>query len=291
MKVGFTRNKLKYSVDESFFDNWSNQMAYILGFTLADGSIDLNTLAWDIQKRDLNILKKIKKSLSSTYPIRLHRGKSYRMRVSNLLLIGGIVRRGLIPKKKFRKSIPKISKRYARHFLRGYLEGDGWVVLRRNRNELDLGFCSGNRDILSAVNDLIVERFQINPGKVRAKKKVTPKGKLSTTYQLEYYSSNAWRICQSLYGNLNKKDLYLDRKYRKYLDAKDLYLYLESGTKKVRPIQKKAGKPIKEILHKLYEEKGYDGVKIANLLGVHSSSIYRWLARTGIKYPERRLSL
>ena len=59
-KTGFTRNKLKYSVDESFFDKWTRQMAYILGFTFADGNIHHTSLSWDLQKRDKEILVKIK---------------------------------------------------------------------------------------------------------------------------------------------------------------------------------------------------------------------------------------
>ena len=56
MKTGFNRNRLKYSVNEKFFDKWTSQMAYILGFTFADGNIYKTSLAWDIQKRDLNLL-------------------------------------------------------------------------------------------------------------------------------------------------------------------------------------------------------------------------------------------
>ena len=35
----FSRNRLKYSVNEKFFDKWNSQMAYVLGFSYSDGNI------------------------------------------------------------------------------------------------------------------------------------------------------------------------------------------------------------------------------------------------------------
>lgn len=31
---------IKYSVDETFFDNWTSEMAYVLGYIYADGSLE-----------------------------------------------------------------------------------------------------------------------------------------------------------------------------------------------------------------------------------------------------------
>lgn len=42
---------------------------------------------------------------------------------------------------------------------------------------------------------------------------------------------------------------------------------------------------MEKLLFDLYKRKSLNGVQIARKLGVHSSTIYRWLAKTGIKYP------
>lgn len=288
MKPKFSRNKLKYFVDERFFNNWTSQMAYVLGFTFADGNIYITTLGWDVQKRDLEILTKIKKALDATYPISLQRGSSYRFRISNQMLIEGAIRLGLFPKKNFRSTLPKIPTNLFRHFLRGYLDGDGWVVIRQSKNEIDVGFANGNEAFLRLLNKKISEALDIKPGRVRKKSKITPKLKRAITYQLEFYSSTAFKIIDWAYQNLERDDLFLQRKHVKYLKAKELNEFLTSGTKKVRVIQKREGKPIKQILKELYEDEKLDGVQMANRLGVHSSSIYRWLAQTGIKYPVKR---
>lgn len=282
----FRRGALKYSVDEKFFDVWTSPMAYVLGFAYADGNIYKTSLGWDIQTRDIGLLQKINKSLGSTYPI-TKRSRSCRLRISNQLFIKGAVKKGLLPKKCMRSELPKIPKSLIRHFVRGFLDGDGWVVLRTNRNEVNLGFSSGDSKFLEALELILADNLGIR-GKVRTKIKTTPKGVRAVTKQLEYYSRNAYRLAKWLYEDLDKKDIYLKRKYKKYLLAKKLYDYLNSGTRKVRVIQKKFNKNIKEILVEL-QDKGLDGVEMAKELGVHSSSSYRWLARYGIKYPIRRI--
>jgi|SRR3989344_2561378 len=289
VKFGFSRNKLKYSVNEVFFDKWTSQMAYILGFTFADGNIHKTTLAWDVQKKDKNILLKIRNALETNYPISLHRKKSVRLRISNQLLIVGAIKRGLFPKKNIRNELPNVPQECLRHFVRGNLDGDGWITIRNSRNEMDVGFCSGNKEFLNDLNHIISSTLRIHPANLRERIKVTPKKVKSKTFMFEFYSANAYKIATWLFDNLDNKDLYLDRKYKKYLKAKKLYQFLNSGTKVVRVIQKRRNKPLREILEDLYIDKKYDGVKIGKVLNVHSSSIYRWLAKTGIKYPERRI--
>lgn len=286
MKSGFSRNRLKYSVNEKFFDKWTSQIAYVLGFTFADGNIYKNSLAWDIQKRDLNILKKINCILKSTYPI-IERKNSVRLRINNQLLIKNAQSVGLLPKKSLRLSFPKIPNKLIRHFIRGYLDGDGWLVIRKKGDEIDLGFVCGNRSFLEDLSGEIYNSLGIYR-KVREKNKITKKGFKSKTFLLEYYSSNAVVVANWLYGYLDSNDLYLDRKYKKYLKVKKLSEYLKSGTKKVRVIQKQLQKTLIEILNDLYLDKHLDGVKIANILHVHSSSVYRWLERTGIRYVAHR---
>ena len=46
---------------------------------------------------------------------------------------------------------------------------------------------------------------------------------------------------------------------------------------------------MKEILNELFNNRNLNGVQIAEVLGVHFSSVYRWLSQTGIKYPIKRV--
>jgi hypothetical protein len=292
IKKGFSRNKLKYSVNEYFFDIWTPQMAYVLGFTYADGNIHRTTLSWDIQKGDINILRKIKKALQASYPIKLTKRFSYRLRISNQILVKGAIERGLLPKKNIRNEIPKIPVELLRHFIRGYMDGDGWIVIRKvtsNNGEVDVGFAGANKEFLELINKIICQNLSVKSGNVRNKIKITPQKVRSICYQLEYYSSTAFHIAEWLYENINQADLYLERKYKRFLIAKKLYSYLLSNTKKARIVERKFGLDLKDLLSNYCLVRKYNGVEIAKKIGVHSSSVYRWLAKTGVKYPSKRI--
>lgn len=286
MKSTFRRGSLKYTVNEKFFDKWSSQMAYILGFTYSDGNIYKNSLAWDIQKRDKILLIKIKKAMNSTYPI-AERPNSFRLRMTNQKLNESIARQGIIENKAKRMSLPQIPDKYLSHFVRGFLDGDGWITLRNGRNEADLGFVSGNKRFMENLSKSINSQTNIL-GRVRQITKITPKGVKSTTYLMEYYSNNAVKVGEWIYSNLKSNDIFLVRKHRKFLRAVKLYKYLFSGSRGVRVIQRRLAMPMSEILNNLYTTKHFDGEKIAKILKVHSSSIYRWLERYQIRYPVHR---
>lgn len=280
----------KYFVNETFFDNWTSQMAYVIGFTFADGNIYKSTLAWDIQKRDRRLLLKMRRVMVSNYPIKIHRNRSVRLRINNKNLIAGAIGKGLLPKKNMRTQLPHIPGEYLRHFVRGYLDGDGWVILRNGRNEFDVGFSSGNKEFLKLLDDIIKKVLGVSSSGVRKRIKITPRKVRSTTYMVEYYSASAYKLAQWLFEGLLISDLFLDRKYKKYLRYKKLHDYLSTGTVEVRKIEKKFKSSVSEILRDLYSTQRFGGAKIAKTLGVHSSSIYRWLAKFHIRYPQHRIN-
>ena len=158
----FRRGCLKYSINERFFKVWSRKMVYILGFTYADGNIYRTSLSWDVQKRDIDILEKINKAMHSTYEIKEQRKSSYRLRVNNQILISGAIKHGLLSKKNIRNEIPMIPRGLIKHFIRGYLDGDGWVVIRREKKEIDVGFASGNEAFLKDLNKVINDILNIS---------------------------------------------------------------------------------------------------------------------------------
>ncbi len=258
-------------------------MAYILGFTFADGNIYKTSLAWDVQKRDIDILKKINSALDSTYPIE-ERKNSYRLRISNQILIKGALSKRLLPRKSLRLTFPEVPKKLLRHFIRGYLDGDGWIVQRFGRNEVDLGFVCGNRTFLRSLEDQINNILGIS-SRIRIKNKITNNGIKSTTYLLEYYSSNAILVADWLYEDIKENCIYLERKYQKFLEAKKIYNLIWSRFKSKGVIQRKFGRSLKNILFELSNQK-LNGMQIARYLGTSKSSVYRWLESTRIKYSD-----
>ena len=43
--------KRVYKINNNFFKKWTPQMAYILGFTCAEGNVHGRTLSWDLSNK------------------------------------------------------------------------------------------------------------------------------------------------------------------------------------------------------------------------------------------------
>lgn len=116
--VQLTR-RTKYDVNEEFFRSWSSDMAYVLGLTLTDGTM---TLA----QKDRHILEQVNDVMSSTYPIR-YRDNVHKLAISRKAIVEGLAALGITERKSFTTEMPDVPPEYLADFLRGVIDGDGWV--------------------------------------------------------------------------------------------------------------------------------------------------------------------
>lgn len=281
-------NRFRYKVNQSFFKRWNSQMAYILGFTFADGNIHYCSLSWNL-KNDIALLKKINKAMESNYPIK-KRKRSIRLRISNPIILQDIQVLGVRPNKTKICRFPYIPEKFLRDFTRGFLDGDGWITAKKRKMEISVGFSNGSYEFLKGLGEYFKKQLSISTFNLRKRIKLTKNKKPSKTYMIEYYSDNAYKIIRYLYDGLKRRDLFLMRKYQKQLKARKIYEDLMKGPKLWRQIEKRSKMPMKELLNKLYFGEHLDGIRVAKSLKVHSSSIYRWLSKTGLKLsvPKRR---
>jgi len=119
----------KYFVNEKFFDKWSPQMAYVLGFWFADGYMrHEKSYRVSFCSKDYDILLLIRKCLNSNHKIVFERkdeskdliifSKRLHLKLSEL---GGI-------RCKSRKVVfPAVPDSFLPDFIRGYFDGDGSV--------------------------------------------------------------------------------------------------------------------------------------------------------------------
>lgn len=273
-------NRFTYKVNVDFFKKWSPQMAYILGFTSADGNVYKTTLAWDL-KEDRELLEKINLAMDSNYPIS-RRKASFRLRISNPVIVSDLKKLGVYPNKSKDMELPKVPSKFFSHFARGFFDGDGWIYIRESKNEISVGFSNGSEKFLSQFIYRLIRFLGITTNNLRTRKKITKNGVRAITYQADYYWGNAYRILTYLYADLENDDLFMERKYVRYQRAIELYKWVKSGGRKWRKVEKEFQQPMKEILSEFWL-KGYNGPQIANKLKVHSSSIYRWLVKNEIR--------
>lgn len=135
--------------DNNYFENIdSGYKAYLLGFIYADGSIydgrkedrpnrQLRLSIYCASEDDYILDKFLKDNPSATksYSIRKNRPKEKKItvvRVTNTKLCNDLINLGcLINKSKIGMKFPKLKTQYIRHFIRGFLDGDGSIIHRK----------------------------------------------------------------------------------------------------------------------------------------------------------------
>lgn len=137
-----TRLKNRYILDENYFDCIDTESkAYILGFIYADGFVGdekFNNIV--IAVNDLEILEFIAKEFKFTGNIRkTNKGGfenskcGYSLNFSSKIMASRLREIGLYPNKSLTiDTLPQIDKKLVRHFIRGYFDGDGSIVLSHN---------------------------------------------------------------------------------------------------------------------------------------------------------------
>jgi len=155
---------VKDSVNEDFFEAWSQDMAYILGLIFADGNISWDTersyraLTITAREKDSSHLEKIRSILQSTKPLSYSKKtNSYRLIVNSKKLCEDLMGYGLTPRKSLSVKFPEVPEDYLKHFLRGVIDGDGNVryVDRPRSPYFEITISSGSRIFLEKMAEAI----------------------------------------------------------------------------------------------------------------------------------------
>ncbi len=268
-------------------------MAYVLGFTCADGNVHGSTLAWDLADKypsNKKLLDDFNVALESTYPIH-KRKKSYRLRISNQVILSDIKKLGIVPNKKKILSFPNVPDEFLRDFVRGFLDGDGWITIRDRKNgvkEVSVGFSNGSLKFMQALVDKLDRYVILSNHNLRIRKRITPRGVETITYQLEYYSRNAFNLVRYLFDDLQVDDLFLKRKFNKQTEARRVYKQHSLKSKLFREKELEFGRSMRNLLEDFVIKNGFNGCQTAKILNVHSSTVYCWLEKTKVRIPAVR---
>lgn len=201
-------NKPKLEVNERYFCRWTTNMAYILGFILADGCIIKGTykgysdsLKFGVQLRDLDILEKIKKELKAKHKISKVRSAVY-LSIASQIMVNDLKKLNISYRKSLREKIPDVQPKYIRDFIRGIIDGDGSISID-NKNYPSLSLCGG-KNTTAFVRDYFFDKFRIYS-------KVSERpSKLGGLYEICYRCNPAMKLLDYLYTGA---EIYLNRKY------------------------------------------------------------------------------
>lgn len=215
--------KSKYEYNHSFFkDITTEEQAYWCGFIMADGGVseyENNSceLSIKLQAEDGIHLKKFNKALNGNIPVKyeeriynLPNGVSYRGKVAIIRLYSeeifhDIAKYGVVPNKSLVKKFPtNISKELISHFIRGYFDGNGTIVLS-NKKYVRCSFCTGSYDFAKGLQKCLLSN-NIYSGTIY-------ESKVSHCFKVNISGmENVDNFLHFIYDN---SSVYLDRKFNK----------------------------------------------------------------------------
>ena len=155
---------IRRTVNQDFFKKWSPEMAYVLGFFAADGTMIENKRGGHylgLEITDKTLLYRIRELLGSNNKIAARRRNlewkiAYRLQIGSNAIFSDLLKLGISPRKSKIIELPNIPEDYLSDFVRGYFDGDGHVTIgrywRKDREkwqwECSTRFCSGSKKFL-----------------------------------------------------------------------------------------------------------------------------------------------
>lgn len=213
--------RLKNYSDINYFNKIdSSDKAYILGFIAADGCVTHKEIRIALHSKDKDILEKfiiIIGLKNKSVKTRLQ-NNSFNNKLSPISCISfgtkemrkDLNELGFDNRKTASLKFPNIDKKYYLDFIRGYCDGDGsFTKDKNNRYSFSL---EGTKSFLIYIKEFFEKEYDIKFSTNLYKRFNTE----SCCYTLRATGkNNVIKILDLLY---NKSNLYLDRKYNKYLE-------------------------------------------------------------------------
>ena len=225
------RKRVLYEVDENYFENINDEYkAYWLGFLFADGYVNKNkqnscVIELALSEIDYNHLIKFRDSLKSNYTIKKKVTKlgnktynAYRFSIYREKMYNDLVNKGCVENKSLILKFPNTNvfadEHLIKHFIRGYIDGDGCLAVYGKTCHINI---LGTEHMLKNILDFLKIHTAITT--ITKPRKCTSKGK-ENIYELNFGKKDSFIIAKYLYENAN---IFLDRKYNKYLKMRDIH--------------------------------------------------------------------
>lgn len=161
----------KYSINEEFFETWTEDSAYVLGWVLTDGCIQYipnKKYAIRFELKDLEAINTIRECIGSNSQIFERKDKInplYLIVLNSKKLIKDLLDLGVTPSKTKRLRLINIPEEFMKHLILGIFDGDGSVYVKNSKkNKLLTSYiCSSSKEFLVDIGNFLKERIEIIP--------------------------------------------------------------------------------------------------------------------------------
>ncbi len=206
-------------VDETFFDSWTSESAYILGLLMADGTLTTNPRGSqyvEFLSTDKELVNLFRSLLKSNHKISLKKRlfplpswkATYRIQIGNKYMLSQLSKIGLARK----NAMPYMPKRYYRHFVRGFFDGDGCVMFssffRSERQKMQkyfqVIFICRYREFLHKLQLVLTKEACVRGGSIH---------RGDRCYRLSFCQKDGLKLYVFFYKGIDRR-LRLSRKYK-----------------------------------------------------------------------------
>jgi len=189
----------------------TEEKAYWLGFLYADGSVGSkeDKIELGLAEKDLKHIEKFKSFMGVQNKISYRAGsKSYRLSFRSKNCKADLIDKGCVPRKSLILVWPtyeQVPKELMRHFIRGYFDGDGWFT--NTEKCFQAGIIGTENFIKGFLNEM--ENVKKDSKIFNVHREGGAKSYVFNSY------NDVYVFLDYMYKDAN---IYLDRKYQKYID-------------------------------------------------------------------------
>ena len=270
----------RYEVNHSFFSSVdTEEKAYVLGLLTADGSVseDRQTVSLQLKLSDKAHVVAVASLMGSTYPVhecewfnKTH-GKTQRaakVAMRSPQLVKDLCSLGVIPRKSLVVQPWNGPEHLMRHYFRGLVDGDGWVV--RQKRQCIVGLC-GTRAVCESfaafVGCAIDWKLRVMPFKSIFVAKVGGVGLPQAAAKLLYDGAN----------------IYLQRKWDKAQKIKELNPCVR---RRAAGIFSQFSHVTPERIEELFATCGFNWKTVAKEIGCTDNVLYKLRKHHGMAFRE-----
>jgi transposase-like protein len=214
----------KIYTNENFFNGWSHELAYFLGWLASDGNVVEDKNVFRITSTDIEHLENLFSMFSHGWSTCIRKWRkpehaNYKpagtISIARKDILDKIMNYGILPCKSLTIKMLDVPPQYLRDFVRGVFEGDGCINVKKVKRKSGIILCpkvcfaSGSKDFLEGFGRAI--EFQTG---LKHYISVDKKG----TYCLNYPSPTATEILFHYFYDGVPNTMILDRKWRTFVD-------------------------------------------------------------------------
>ena len=222
LKRAGVRKTIKHSINHNSFNDFNVNSCYWAGFIAADGNIHSKhkSVGIELSEKDSEHLRKICRYVGRDTKLwfreRKLNNKKFKM-VSVSLQSKQIVddlynNFSIVQNKSFiLKSPQNMPKKFNKHFVRGFVDGDGSIGWHKHNKNPRIHVISGSYDILEWIVGTIKEETK------KCSNVLVHKRKDNNIYNFEINGKQTYKVLDWLYHN-SDETIRLDRKYKRFIE-------------------------------------------------------------------------